>query len=83
LTKPYLGKYEDAISVYDTILTLNPHSSNAIGRKGLNLYDLGRLEEAISYFDKILDINSSDGGLLVEASKNKQLALDALKNAVK
>ena len=65
-------------------LTLNAHSSNATGRKGLNLYDLGRLEElkAIPYFDKILAINSLDSGLLVEASKNKQLGLDAPKNAV-
>ena len=42
---------------------------------------LGNFDKAIQYFDKILDINSSDSGLLVAASKNKQFALDALKNA--
>ena len=43
----------------------------------------GKYDKAIQYFDNILDINPSDSGLLVKASKNKQLALDALKNAVK
>ena len=43
---------------------------------------MGNYDEAIPYFDKILAINSSDSGLLVVASKNKQFALDALKNAV-
>ena len=53
------------ISVYDTILTLNPHSSNVMGRKGLNLYDLGRLEEAISYFDKVLGADSDNSAVLL------------------
>ena len=44
-------------------LTLNPHSSNATGRKGLNLYDLGRLEEAISYY-KVLDVDSNNSAAL-------------------
>jgi tetratricopeptide (TPR) repeat protein len=55
----------------------------ALNGKSKALLKLGKYDKAISYFDKILDINSSDSGLLVEASKNKQLALDALKNAVK
>ena len=55
-------------------LTLNPHSSNAMGRKGLNLYDLGRLEEAISYFDKVLDVDSNNSAALYY----KALALDKL-----
>lgn len=55
-------------------MTLNPHSSNDMGRKGLNLYDLGRLEEAISYFDKVLDVDSNNSAALYY----KALALDKL-----
>ena len=39
---------------------MNPHSYNAMGRKGLALFDIGRLEEAISYFDKVLYKDSNN-----------------------
>ena len=42
----------------------------------------GKYEQAIPCFDRILAMNSSDSGLLVESSKNKQLDIDTLKNAV-
>ena len=67
---------------YDKVLTINPDGDIALNGKGEALLKLGNYDKAIPYFDKILAINSSDSGLLVEASKNKQLGLDALKNAV-
>jgi tetratricopeptide (TPR) repeat protein len=35
----YTGRYDEAITVYDNILSLNPDAPNALGRKGLSLYD--------------------------------------------
>ena len=46
----YLGRYEESIAVYDKILTQKPQSPNALGRKGLTLYDTGMLEEAVPLF---------------------------------
>jgi len=51
----------------------------ALAGKGDALLKLGRYEQAIPYFDKILAMNSTESSLLDEASKNKQLANDALK----
>ena len=56
--------------------------SKSLDNEGNNLLSQGKYEQAIPYFDRILDMNTSDSGLLVEASKNKQLAIDTLKNAV-
>lgn len=47
------------------------------------LLKLGKYEQALPYFDMILDMNYSDSGLLVEASKNRQLAIDAINNEIK
>jgi len=54
----------------------------ALDGKGEALVKLGKYDQAIPYFDRILAMNSSDSSLLVDASKNKQLAIDALKNTV-
>jgi len=69
---PYLGKYEDAIAVYDKILAMNPHAPNAIGRKGLVLYDVGRSAEAVTYFDRVLATEPNN----TDALFYKGLALD-------
>ena len=69
------------VAYFDKVLTINPDEDIALNGKGEALLKLGKYDKAIQYFDKILDINSSDSGLLVAASKNKQFALDALKNA--
>lgn len=61
---------------------MNPDEDIALNGKGEALLKLEKYDKAIPYFDNILDINSSNSGLLVKVSKNKQLALDALKNAV-
>ena len=67
---------------FDKVLTINPDEDITLNGKGEALLKLGKYEGAIPYFDKNFPINSSDSGLLVVASKNKQFALDALKNAV-
>ena len=56
------------------ILTQKPNSPNALGRKGLTLYDVGMLEEAVTYFDRVLDIESNN----TLALYYKALALDKL-----
>ena len=76
-----LSRYNESLAYFDKVLTINPDEDIALNGKGEALLKLGNYDEAIPYFDKILDVNSSDSGLLVVASKNKQFALDALKNA--
>ena len=78
-----LSRYNESLVYYDKVLTINPDEDIALNGKGEALLKLGKYDKAIQYFDNILDINPSDSGLLVKASKNKQLVLDALKNAVK
>lgn len=77
-----LSRYNESLAYFDKVLTINPDEDIALNGKGEALLKLGKCDEAIPYFDKIIAINSSDSGFLVVASKNKQFALDALKNAV-
>ena len=55
LTK--LERYEEAITSYDTTLTINPDNYEAWGNRGLTLYNLGKYEEAIVSYNKAIEIN--------------------------
>jgi len=77
-----LSGCNESLVYYDKVLTINPDGDIGLNGKGEALLKLWKYDKAIPYFDKILAINSSDSGLLVEASKNKQWGLDAPKNAV-
>ena len=55
-----LGKYEEAISNYDKVLTINPSDSDGLYNKGITLHNLGKYVEAITYYDKALATNSTD-----------------------
>ena len=52
-----LEKYEDAISIYDRILSVEPGNLEALGKKGDAMASLGKLEQArcflISSFNHI------------------------------
>lgn len=72
-----LSRYNESLAYYDKVLTINPDEDIALNGKGEALLKLGKYDKAIPYFDKILAINSSDSGLLVVVSKNKQFVLDA------
>ena len=62
------------VTIVDTSIPTT--DSKSLDNEGNNLLSQGKYEQAIPYFDRILAMNSCDSGLLVEASKNKQLAID-------
>jgi tetratricopeptide (TPR) repeat protein len=72
-----LARYEEAVSVYDKILSLNPiYETNlqALQGKANALFDLGRYEEAVSTYDKLLAIEPN----MVNANISKADALSNL-----
>jgi len=68
------GKYEEAIRLYDTRLSVNPDDVDALHNKGVALHYLGRYEEAISTYDKVLALDSK----YVNALHGKGAALSNL-----
>ena len=52
-----MGNYEEALLLFDEILTMNPNSLNALVNKGITLTKLKRYDEALKYHDRALQIN--------------------------
>ena len=57
------GKYEEALTIYDSIIAEKPYSTEALLRKGISLYYLGRKnnspefhKESIKMYDKVLEL---------------------------
>jgi tetratricopeptide (TPR) repeat protein len=67
-------KYNEALSVYDTILGLNPNHAVAWNNKGIALFELGRVNEAISAYNRALSNNPHDANSWI----NKCTALQKL-----
>ena len=55
-----LGKYEKAITDYDTAIRLKPQHAEAYYNRGLAKANLGQYEAAIADFDAALDLNPQD-----------------------
>ena len=68
------GKYEEAISLYDSRLSVDPKDVEALNNKGVALHHLGRFEEAISTYDKALVLDPK----YVNALFSKGAALDTI-----
>ena len=56
-----VGRYEEAITAYDTAFSINPQTEHAEAwcNKGTAFLHLGRYEEAITAYDTALSINSN------------------------
>ena len=52
-----VGRYDDAISLYDQVLEVNGNNTVALENKGKIYYYLGRHEDAIACYDKAIAIN--------------------------
>ncbi len=52
-----IGRYDDAIEIFDKMLEKNPRNVFALLGKGYALMGKGNYEEAIGYFDKLLEMN--------------------------
>ena|SRR6185437_15382130 len=55
-----LRKYEEANTIYDQILELDPKSEQAWYNKGISLYHLGKYDDAIQYFSNNIRILKED-----------------------
>ncbi len=66
-----LGRYDEAIEIFDRMLEENPRNVFANLGKGVALMGLERYDEAIKYFDKLLKLNPN----FKEAQVYKGMAL--------
>src|SRR5919197_2241834 len=74
-----VGKYNEAISLFDKVLAVDPTNTLALTNKGTTLAYLQKYDQAISLFDKALDIEpnntsilDSKGNVLVSLHKYNQ-----------
>ncbi|MCP5049090.1 MAG: TIR domain-containing protein, partial [bacterium] len=56
LTFYYSGEYEKALSISETVITINPGKQEAWVKKGVFLSALGRKDEAMKAFNKAIEI---------------------------
>ncbi len=52
-----LGRYEDALKVFEKAIEMNPQDDKAWYAKGVALIKLGRNQEALKSFEKAIEIN--------------------------
>jgi tetratricopeptide (TPR) repeat protein len=74
-----LGKFNEAIILYDKALDLDKKCAIALAYKGLSLGELDEIQEALKYFKKALEIDL-DYDL---ANLSKKMAQDLLKSKIK
>lgn len=55
-----VGRYEEAIPIYQRLIALNPTDSVGIYQLGISLVQVGRCEDAVAVFKKMTAPNSSD-----------------------
>jgi tetratricopeptide (TPR) repeat protein len=69
-----IGKYNEAIRLFDKVLATNPSDPKIMTDKGKALDDLGMHQGTIQYYDKALAIKPA----LQDAIDGKCLSLEAL-----
>lgn len=55
-----VGRYEEAVPIYQRMLALNPTDSLGTYQLGISLMQLGRCQDAVTVFRKMTALNSSD-----------------------
>jgi len=73
-----LGKYEEAIRVFDKILTIDSDTLSALFDKGVALFELEEYEDAVKVFNEV--ILSGNENLKIVATNRKGLALLKINN---
>ena len=74
------GRFEEAISCYDKVLSLDLKNFSAWNNKGTSLSNLGRFEEAVTCYDEALKINSDAETWISKG--NSLCELDRLQEAI-
>lgn len=83
-----LGRYHEAISLFDLALKTDPKLIEALSRKGIALISIGKYNEASDYFDKYLSVNPFDAdvlnhkGSLLNLQGNREEALEYFDKAL-
>ena len=54
------GKYEKALSVFNSVIELNPKHESALSKKGAALMSLGKYEGALAVFNSVLEMNPNN-----------------------
>ena len=65
------GKYEEAITLYDRVLEIDPGNVLTLNSNALALVGFGKYEEAITLYDRVLEIDPGN----VDTLYNKGAAL--------
>jgi len=80
-----IGRYEEALGLYDKAIEINPQYAQAWYNKGVALDRLGKYEEALDAFDRAIKMNPRYALVraldLVRIGKDKE-ALDAYDKAI-
>jgi tetratricopeptide (TPR) repeat protein len=74
-----LGKFDDAIIMYDNALDIDKKCAIALAYKGLSLGEMDKLQEALELFKKALEIDK-DYDL---ANLSKKMVQNILKSKLK
>jgi tetratricopeptide (TPR) repeat protein len=53
-----LGQYEEAVTMYDRALAIEPNDVDVLKSNGLALDNLGQYQDAIAMYDKALAIEN-------------------------
>ena len=61
-----IGWYEDALALYDKVLSIDSNNFTALVNKGKAFYYLGRHGDAIVWYDRAITINPNDASLWYE-----------------
>jgi len=68
-----LGHFAEAVTLYDSVIRLNPNAAPAHSNRGLALAALGRTDEAIQSYDRAIKLKPD----YAEAYNNRGIALRA------
>lgn len=71
-----LGRLEEALDLFDQMISLKPDFADAYNNRGIVLRDLDRLEDAVKDYDKAVSLNPG----YAEAFNNRGVALNDLGN---
>ena len=55
-----MGRFDDALSYLDKVLSIDPNNVLALINKGISLDGLGRFDEEMTYYDKALSIDPNN-----------------------
>lgn len=68
------GLYDEAIEIYDRVLSMNPENAHAWNNRGVALFSANRSEEALECYDRSIEIDPEN----LDALRNKGYVLRSM-----